>query len=140
MGKLNKKIKKMRRKQQKSIVKKIEEEEIVEEEVLMIKAETEYFVVAPRIHRRLGREYKYVDETVFPSGDHKVNVIDENNNEYSISSHKVEFLFDEQNRKKFYRFNKHKNLEYNHDSYWKESEIGKLADKVVSLLTYQEIF
>jgi hypothetical protein len=127
MGKLNKKIKKMRRKQQKSIVKKIEEEEIVEEEVLMIKAETEYLCGGPRIHRRLGKEYKYVDETVFPSDDHVVNVIDEHGNEYSIPSHKVEFLFDEQKRKKFYRFYNHKNLEYNHDSYWKEPEIGKLA-------------
>jgi len=129
MRKANKKLKKLRRKQEKlikaSVVEK--EEEIVEEKVLMIKAETEYLCGGPRIHRRLGKEYKYVDETVFPSGDHKVNVIDENNNEYSISSHKVEFLFDEQKRKKFYRFNKHKNLEYNHDSYWKESEIGKLA-------------
>jgi hypothetical protein len=129
MRTLNRKLKKLRRKQEKLIKASVieKEEEIVEEEVLMIKAETEYFVVAPRIHRRLGKEYKYVDETVFPSGDHKVNVIDENNNEYSISSHKVEFLFDEQKRKKFYRFYNHKNLEYNHDSYWKEPEIGKLA-------------
>ena len=129
MRTLNRKLKKLRRKQEKLIKASVieKEEEIVEEEVLMIKAETEYFVVAPRIHRRLGKEYKYVDETVFPSDDHVVNVIDEHGNEYSIPSHKVEFLFDEQKRKKFYRFYNHKNLEYNHDSYWKEPEIGKLA-------------
>ena len=129
MRTLNRKLKKLRRKQEKLIKASVieKEEEIVEEEVLMIKAETEYLCGGPRIHRRLGKEYKYVDETVFPSDDHVVNVIDEHGNEYSIPSHKVEFLFDEQKRKKFYRFNKHKNLEYNHDSYWKESEIGKLA-------------
>ena len=129
MRTLNRKLKKLRRKQEKlikaSVVEK--EEEIEEEEVLMVKAETEYLCGGPRIHRRLGKEYKYVDETVFPSDDHVVNVIDEHGNEYSIPSHKVEFLFDEQKRKKFYRFYNHKNLEYNHDSYWKEPEIGKLA-------------
>ena len=97
----------------------------IEEEVLKVKFETYYLCGGTKKHQRLGRECTYVDETGFPSGDNVVNVIDEHNNEYSIPVNKIEFLFDEEKRKKFYRFYRHRNLEYNHDNYWKEPEIGK---------------
>ena len=113
MRTLNRKLKKLRRKQQKKLVKEIEVEK---EEILMVK-------IKKGMSPSEGLEYRYVDETIFPSGHHVVNVINEDSIKgedpaiYGIE--KVTFLFHQHLRKRVNRYHKYPNLEYDPNKTWK---------------------
>ena len=112
MRTLNRKLKKLRRKQQRSIVKEVEEEKLV----LMVK-------IKKGTCPSEGNEYRYVDETIYPDGNHVVNVIDEDivKGEYEAIYNigKVTFLFHQHLRKRVNRYHKYPNLEYDPNKTWK---------------------
>jgi hypothetical protein len=48
----------------------------------------------------------------------------------------VEFLFPSEKRKIFYRYQNHKELEYDHNNYWKDPVVGMDIPVRKSYITY----
>ena len=75
-----------------------------------------------------GREYEYVDETIYPGGRHVVNVIAVDSVKGKYESFRdvdnFTFLFPQHLRKRFHRYYKREGIEYDHNKYWKEPTLG----------------